>query len=158
MSVPPEPAIIANPLPERRYSADRRQVSPRALFYSLYGRRRQAPRRKDGYGAGQYVDVVEVRTVVITAAIMLLSCADCVNTLLLLHLGARELNPVMHALIEIDTTLFVAAKLMITAICVLFIVAHRHFRFLGVRGGNVLYGVLAMYLGLICYQLVLLAA
>ncbi len=157
MSVPPEPATIAEPFAERRLAADRRQVSLRALFCSLYRARRRAPRRTDGYDAGQYVDVIEPRIAVTTTAIMLLSCTDCANTLLLLHIGASELNPIMNALIEVDTTLFVATKLTMTAGCLLFIVAHNHFRFLGLRGGDVLYGILAMYLGLVAYQFVLLS-
>lgn len=143
---------------DRRFAGDRRRTTPRALFHSLYRGRRHGPRRAEGHGAGQYVDVIAPAAAIVAVAIMLLSCADSLFTLLLLQRGATEINPVMDALIAIDTMLFVAAKLAITAVCVLFIVAHRHFRFFRLRGGHVLYSVLALYLALVGYQVTLLAA
>lgn len=154
----PRPSAQAAASDDRRIAIDRRQDTLRALRHSLYRARRRAPRRAEGYGAGQYADVILPRTAIPAVAILLLSCADCLFTLLLLQRGAAEVNPVMNALIATDTTLFVAAKLAITAVCVLFIVVHRHFRFFGLRGGDVLYGILAMYLWLVSYQFAMLVA
>lgn len=133
-----EPPTLVLPAPERRRGSDRRQASWRTLLHSLYRARRQEPRRAGGPGAGEYVDVIRPRIAITSVGIMILSCADCLFTLLLLQRGGREVNPVMDILIATDTTLFVVTKTAITAACVLFIVAHRHFRFLGLRGGHVL--------------------
>ncbi len=142
----------------RRDAPDRRRNSPRTLLHSLYRGRRLAFRRMDEAGTDRYLDIVEPVTAAVTIAILLLSSADALFTLLLLQRGAIELNPVMDALIAIDATLFVAVKLAITAICVLFIVAHRRFRFFRLRGGDVLHVVLALYAALACYHLTLLTA
>ncbi len=154
----PQAQTDAVALADRRVTTERRQQTLRTLLCSLYRGRRDAPRRAGGYGSGQYADVVRPVAAVPAIAILILSCVDCLFTLLLLQRGAIEINPVMDILIRTDITLFVGAKLAITAVCVLFIVAHRHFRFFGLRGGHVLYGILAMYLGLVGYQVSLLGA
>jgi hypothetical protein len=148
----PQAQTDAVTLADRRVTAERRQQTLRTLLCSLYRGRRDAPRRAGGHGDGQYADVIRP-VAAVPAMILLLSCADCLFTLLLLQRGA-----IGDALIRTDITLFVGAKLAITAVCVLFIVAHRHFRFFGMRGGHVLYGILAMYLGLVGYQVSLLGA
>lgn len=143
---------------DRRDAPDRRRNSPRTLLHSLYRGRRQAFRRADEAGTDRYLDIVEPATAAIAIAILLLSSADALFTLLLLQRGAIELNPVMDALIAIDATLFVAVKLAITGVCVLFIVAHRRFGFFRLRGGHVLHGVLVLYAALAVYHLTLLTA
>ncbi len=143
---------------DRRDAPDRRRNSPRTLLHSLYRGRRLAFRRADESGTDRYLDIVEPVTAAVAVAILLLSAADALFTLLLLQRGAIELNPVMDALIALDATLFVAVKLAITAICMLFIVAHRRFHFFRLRGGDVLYGALALYAALACYHLILLSA
>lgn len=143
---------------DRRDAPDRRRNSPRTLLHSLYRGRRQVFRRADEAGTDRYLDFVEPATATVAITILLLSAADALFTLLLLQRGAIELNPAMDALIALDATLFVTVKMAITAICVLFIVAHRRFRCFRLRGGDVLHGVLALYAALACYHLTLLTA
>jgi hypothetical protein len=94
---------------------------------------------------------------VVTLGIMLLCFADAFNTLQLLALGGRELNPVMDVLIGWGAGHFVMAKFALTSLGLLVLVAYHHrevFRWLKVR--HMLYLVLFGYLGLIYYQSMLM--
>lgn len=141
----------------QRASNDRRTHLARAFFHSLYRKRRRGIRRAEDRQRGQYVDVHEPKIIVCAVGVLLLSCADSLLTLLLLQQGAEELNPVMRVLIEADITLFVGVKLALTAVCVVFVVAHKNFWLFRVRGYAVLYASLALYLVLVNHQLSLLA-
>jgi len=104
------------------------------------------------------VDRHEPRLLLSTLGILLLSLTDAVFTLTLLQHGAVELNSFMAVLIETDVQLFVAGKMAITAVCLIFLLIHAKFRiFRVVRISTLLYGFLSIYGLLIAYELVLLA-
>lgn len=86
---------------------------------------------------------------------MLLSCVDAFLTLQLLERGMIEANPVMQALMNYGTSVFITTKLAMTAmgIFVLVFLAKAHFlnRF---RTGLFLTMFFSIYAGLVCYELV----
>lgn len=144
--------------PDRRHGADRRRGGWPALWNSLYrSRRRRLRRPEDADGAGYYLDVMP-RAVLLAASIVILCCcADAAFTLRLLGNGASEVNPVMRGLLDIDTRLFLGVKFTVTALGVLILASHAHFRLLRVlRGRHALYGAAVGYLTLNTYQIVLL--
>jgi len=149
-------------LPEsqsRRNSEDRRKHGIKSFIYSLYMRRRKGMRRDLDHNTSHYVDIHDQTTVWIAISIIILSCADSFFTLILLQEGrAVEANPVMKALIESDTTLFVAGKAALTIMCLLFLVAHKNFWLFNnrIRTRSILFAAFMGYALLVNYELVLL--
>ena len=141
----------------RREADDRRQNHSRALFLSLFMRRRRGPRRADDSGRGQYVVIHEPAVVVLTLGIVLLCIADAFFTLNIIDRGGEEVNPFMRVLLEKDVLLFFSVKFTITSFCLLFTIVHKHFRILKtISGYHILYAVFICYATLIYYELVLL--
>ena len=144
-----EQAIIADSSPaERRQDEDRRRHSWRTLTYcGLRGRgRRHQVRRSDH---SYYLDRYEPRLVMTGLLVLLLSCLDALFTLSLLSKGAYEANHLMAALLELGTHPFVITKVAVTAIGVLFLLMHSHFRILRVTNGKRMLEVLAGVYGLL---------
>lgn len=112
----------------QRLGVDRRSHSLRTFLYSFTRNRRCLVRRDTCLEGSHYVDANEAPLLfAMTIAIMGLSCIDAFFTLMLLQQGAQEINPVMNSLIAIDTQLFVSTKVLLTAACLIFILAHRNF-------------------------------
>ena len=124
-------------------------------------RRRQGMRRDADKQHGHYVDIHEPKTIYISIFIIILSCLDAFFTLLLLQKGiAYEANPVMKVLIESNNaTLFVLTKTAITAACIIFLVAHKHFWIIRnrIRTHAALLVALVAYICLINYEVFLLS-
>lgn len=132
---------------QRREERRARRVP--ALRYWLYGRRWHYRRREDQ----GYVDVYDPLLVAVSVATLLLSCADAYCTLLLITSGARELNPVMGALIGHDTRLFVSVKIALTGVGLLVLMLHNNFRVVGsVRVSHLKYALFFFYLLLVAYE------
>jgi len=116
--------------------------------YWLRGRRRASGRR-DGDSSHVYVDRYRRGEVLLFAGLVAGSLADLVLTLLHLHQGGTEANPIMDwFLAEGGTSAFVAAKLGLTAVPALFLLLHVRFR--GSR--TALIGLTAMYGALLGYH------
>lgn len=112
----------------QRLGDDRRSHSLRTFLYSFSKNRRQQVRRDNCLEGSHYVDFNHAPVLfALTVAIMGLSCVDAFFTLMLLNQGAQEINPFMNSLIEADTLLFVVTKVLLTASCLIFILAHRNF-------------------------------
>lgn len=141
---------------ERRESEDRRHHSWRTLVYCGLrgrGRRHQARRLDHNY----YLDRYTPRLVMTGLLVLLLSCVDAMFTLVLLSKGAYEANHLMAALLNLGTHPFVITKIVVTAIGVLFLLAHAHFRILRVTSGKRLLELLVgAYTLLIGWELLLL--
>lgn len=145
----------------QRGSPERRKNKLKSFAYSFYMRRRKGMRRDDDKLHGHYVDIHDPTTIYVSVFIIILSCLDALFTLLLLQKGiAYEANPVMKSLIESNSALFVATKTSITAICIVFLVAHRHFWLVRnrIRAHMVLFAALLAYIVLINYEIILLSA
>ncbi|TCK19272.1 hypothetical protein DFR30_2582 [Thiogranum longum] len=141
---------------ERRDQLDRRRHSWRTVTYcGLHGRGRRRHARREGHN--YYLDWYDPRLVMTGLGIVLLSCLDALLTLTLLNRGAYEANQFMAQLMEIGIGTFVATKIAITCIGILFLLMHSHFRILKVTSGKqVLKLLLSVYGVLILYEAVLL--
>lgn len=140
---------------DRRQHTDRRKktVSPFSLI-RLRGKRRAIVRSDDADGA-KHLDWYQSKYLLLSIAILVLCGIDGHNTLALLQLGGRELNPFMDILIKKDITLFVIGKFALTGLGMIFLVAYHHHRFLFFRVRHSLYFVLTIYIILIGYQLLI---
>ncbi|MCU0934667.1 MAG: DUF5658 family protein [Gammaproteobacteria bacterium] len=146
------------PPSDRRGGRDRRRTTLASLLRgSPYQNRRRGPRRaadRHGY----YVDWYEPRLLLVSLGVLLLSCADAALTLVLLDLGAVEVNLLMARLIHVDVALFAAVKVALTAFGVVVLVVHFSFRlFRRVPVGDLLTLFLAGYLVLLAHELAMLS-
>ena len=88
---------------------------------------------------------------------LLLSCLDALFTLTLLNRGAYEANPLMARLLETGDVVFVVTKVTVTAIGIVFLLMHSHFRLLNITSGrHILQFLVPAYGLLIIYELFLL--
>jgi hypothetical protein len=141
---------------ERRRGIDRRRVRLSAYLYgSLHPRRRGGRRAADR----QYpiVDWHPARIFGAATLILLLCAADAVLTVVLMTHGAIEANPVMAMILPKGLGWFAAAKLAMTSLgCLVLVACSRMRLFRSVPGELMLYGVAAVYIALIVYELRLL--
>lgn len=142
--------------PDRRLPVDRRRSVLRALWVgSLRPRRREARRAHEHTVTS--VDWHHPQWLAVGLLILLLSSADALLTLTLMELGANEANPVMVPLVSGSGFSFVAWKFGLTAVGVTVLILLARARAFGwLPVGVLLYGVLAVYVGLIGYELWLL--
>ena len=137
-----------------RTNGDRREFSWRTVFYGFALSRRHAHRRHEDVEV-IFLDWHHPWLFFLAVGTMLLSCADAFLTLQLLERGMIEANPVMQALMNYGTSVFITTKLAMTAmgIFVLVFLAKAHFlnRF---RTGLFLTMFFSIYAGLVCYELV----
>jgi hypothetical protein len=136
---------------ERRDRSDRRNPSLKGFFFGLFLARRRGPRRAENLY--HYSDWYDVKLLVLSLSLLLLSCLDAAMTMKLLSLGAVELNPVMNELINRGTHFFVWIKIAVTALCVIVLVAHNRIKLFNIiRVDVVLITAVFIYLGLVTYE------
>ncbi len=141
----------------RRTRQERRQATLHSLACSLFRKRRKRLRRKEDKKRGFYVDWHEPFLFAIVFGILLFCVADAFFTLNILNNGGRELNPFMRIFLEKDSSVFFFVKFFLTSLCLILIVAHKHFRIFGYFNGyHILFGVFSGYILLISYELVIL--
>lgn len=145
-----------NPAQERRRGEDRRSHSWRTLTYcGLHGRGRRRHARRDKHS--YYLDHYDTSIVMTGLLVLLLSCLDAMFTLTLISKGAYEANVMMARLLEYGDTVFIVTKVAMTALGVLFLLMHSHFRILSFTSGKRMMQLLAGVYGLlICWELLLL--
>jgi len=139
---------------QNRRITDRRtqEISPFS-HHRLLGRRRVSRRNGGEEAVAGHLDLYPTRFMAIVVSIMLLCLMDAINTLHLLHRGAREINPVMDLLIQQSPQLFIMCKLLLTGLGMIMLVAYHNARIsLGIRVQSILYGTLLSYAALILYQ------
>lgn len=136
---------------ERRGRLDRRRrPTPMLSRYSLLGGRRRHPRR-DREREGAFVDLYSRRLALLLLTFFLLTVFDSVATLYYLRKGGTELNPIANWMIQHGPVEFVVLKGSLTAVCVLFVLLHKNFRYARVA---IAVGFL-FYFGLALYHIVL---
>lgn len=150
--MPPDTDARTDAPQDRREAPDRRRRLIHALFVGGLTPRRRSHRRGGEIQQGVH-DLHDARWLGVAMLIMLLSVADAMLTLEVMHLGAVEMNPVMALFLENGSPAFAYMKVALTAIgvTVLTIMARIH-AFGRVPVGLVLYGILALYVGLIVYE------
>ncbi len=141
---------------ERRTDTDRRKTTTPPLFIGKHRGQRTQGRRNDEQ-INSYVDRYEPSLFFIAISIALFSCFDAFFTLQLLQQGkAVEANPVMLYFIEMGLYPFLAAKIILTSGCLLFLVAHKNFHIKTVPVSKIIYVFFITYTLLIIYEIVLL--
>jgi hypothetical protein len=118
--------VTGKRVPERRTGIDRR--APRAfssVFKSRFRRRKDKGRRKTDQGA--YVDLYDSRSWSVAITVLILSCMDAVMTALHMIRGsARELNPVMNAVISYaGLPAFIVVKVTMTSFPMAILLIHK---------------------------------
>jgi hypothetical protein len=139
--------------PERRRGGDRRKSPTSPLSWrSLFGSRRHSRREADKANHW-YVDRYDSASVLAFVCTLLLSVADAFLTLMLVHDGATELNPVMDFYLK-EGPPFILAKYLLTSTCLILLLIHKNYRLLAGRMTtcNILYIVPFLYGLLIVYE------
>lgn len=94
----------------------------------------------------------------LSLAVLILSMVDAILTLNILGLGGAELNPLMAYLIDADLGLFIMAKMSLTGMGLVVLVAQARFcLFKHWPVEWLLRALLPTYLGLVCYEVMLIA-
>jgi hypothetical protein len=142
---------------ERRELHDRRRHGWRTVTYcGLEGRGRRRCARRNGYD--YYLDWYDPKLVFTGIAILVMSYLDALFSLVLLDRGADEANIFMARLMGTSDELFIAVKLLVTALAIIFLMMHAHFRIWRIFSGkHLLQAVVILYGMLIGYELILLA-
>ncbi|GAB6066753.1 hypothetical protein JCM13664_00710 [Methylothermus subterraneus] len=141
-----------------RRCPDRRRLSWRTFWYLLGGGRRRGPRRAAERQAPYYLDVYEDPKLLLWSVGIAGGCAlDAFLTLMILDRGGVELNPLMARLLETDAWVFFWIKYALTAIAVVAILLHAHFKLWKIPLRAVLFGLFGLYAGLIGYECWLLS-
>lgn len=140
---------------ERCNRREERRVNHRkAVVHSLYRKRRSVVRRNSDELTGIYVDTHETSLWYLSLGLMVLCVLDAFFTTILIANGSEELNPILDYLLQIDLTVFLAVKFFITGASIVFLVLHKHHRFLNTFSCyQLLVASVAIYAILICYQL-----
>ena len=138
---------------ENRVLRDRRYYATKPVsFYTFRGRRRKSRRIEECHN--YYVDRYSVRYLVLIVAILILCFLDAYLTLLLLQIGAIELNPFMLYFIKKDIVLSMVVKYVMTATALIIILVHKNFRvFGGLKVRYLIYVILALYSGLVLFEM-----
>ena len=142
----------------RRQLVERRQTNLRSMCYALFMSRRRNHRRNEeciSYYCDNYGPYV-----LTTALVLMLLCVfDTYFTLILIQHGSVELNPILAWAMEKHIMVFFLLKYIVTALCVVIAVIHKHFHLFGLfrlRGSHILFACMLGYGILIQYQLVML--
>lgn len=149
--------LAATAITERREQHDRRRHSWRTITYcGLAGRgRRRCARRS---GCDYYLDWYDPKLVFTGIAVMVMSYLDALFSLMLLDRGAEEANFFMARLMQTSDELFIAIKLAVTALAVICLMMHAHFRIWRIISvKHLLQAIVILYGMLIGYELILLA-
>jgi hypothetical protein len=141
---------------ERRSGPDRRRKVMRALLVGSFNPRRRRPRRDDERHVAA-LDWHHPQWLAVAMLIVLLSVADALLTITLINLGASEANPLMEPLVSGAGYGFAFWKFGLTAGGVMLLTLLARMRMFGrVPVAAILYGVLALYVALVSYEVWLL--
>jgi hypothetical protein len=122
------------------------------------GGRRRRPRRRDERQGAHFVDRFHPGTLALVVALLVLTIADGVLTLELIHLNSEEANPVMAHLLRHGELAFLMGKYIMTAAGLPFLVVYQHYPLCGgrFRVGWLLPVFIALYVVLLFHQCSLL--
>lgn len=134
-----EPSRTASPPPPDRRRSDRR-TRPTRPWRDLFTPLRRARGRRASDQAS-YVDRYSKQDVGLLLAIFLLNVADAFMTMLWLHRGGREANPVMDFFLDFGPAAFLAQKCLVVGFWLILLLVHKNFRFAKIG----LYASLAIY-------------
>jgi hypothetical protein len=138
---------------DRRNCAERRSRTLRSVLAGGWQARRRNPRRAEPVQLGS-VDWHAPQWLAAALVVLLLSLADTFLTLVLVHHGAIEVNPLMAPLVLGSGQGFAFLKLALTASAVTVLVALTRVPAFGrLLAGPILVGTAMLYALLIAYEL-----
>jgi len=106
---------------------DRRQSpTPRFSRYSLWGGRRQGPRRSEER-EGTFVDLYGWRLFLLVLWVAVMNIGDSFFTLVHLQAGGVELNPVAKMMLTTGRWNFVFVKSILIALALIVLAVHKNF-------------------------------
>ena len=139
-----------------RRQQQRRRYSCGTLTATFLNPRRATGRRKEDRRY-PVLDTPDSSAVALAVILIVLSCLDAMFTLTLINAGGSELNPVMDFFLQKSVSLFLIAKLVLTAIPALVLVAAGNVvLFRAFRARTALAALVGIYFGVIVYELGLL--
>lgn len=143
---------IDNPNTQEPYRGPdrRKQPTPFLSRYSFFGGRRYYHRRTAEADCA-YIDLYSQRLVAFLLVFFVLTVIDSVSTLIYLDKGGREFNPIAQWMIDQGDTFFILCKGGLTAVCIIFIMIHKNFKY----SRQAIYTGFAFYFALSIYHLVL---
>jgi hypothetical protein len=116
-------SATATPFVERR-----RRATPMLSKYSFVGGRRRGA--ADGREADLYVDVYDSRLAVLVIVFFALTAFDAIATVYYIdHVHGSEANPIADWMLHQGRVFFALAKLVPTALLLLFVMIHKNFRY-----------------------------
>ena len=126
---------------ERRVH-DRRE-RPTRPWLDLFSPLRRARGRRASDRVG-YVDRYSKQDVCLLLSIFTLNVADAFMTMLWLHRGGREANPVMDFFLDIGPAAFLLQKCVVVGFWLVLLLVHKNFRFarIGLYASLAVYGLL----------------
>jgi len=143
---------------ERRSQVDRRRDHLKTFFYQFVNPRRQNRARRETDPFAFHVDFHGPGLLLVVLITVSLCVVDIFATLSLLQQGGVELNPFMRELIQTDVWLFFLFKYIVTAAGLFVLLSFKKFRvYRSLSALHTLYGVLAVYVMLVVYQIGLLS-
>lgn len=141
---------------ERRHSPERRRYSLASMRAALLHPRRMRGRRRADRRF-PILDRFESGVFTMAVLLMCLSVLDSIFTLTLISRGSSEVNPFMNWLLGYSVWLFVACKMLLTAIPSVVLVATGNLLVFGrLRVRSVLGTLVGVYGALILYEIILL--
>ncbi len=142
----------------RRVSTDdRRSYSLSTLKRQIVAPQRFQGRRKEDRRF-PVLDRFEPGLFTLAMVLLCLSILDSMFTLTLIANGGSEVNPFMNAMLNINVWVFMAVKMLFTAIPAVLLVATANLKMFGLlRSRAILAGAVGLYAGLIVYELALLS-
>jgi len=147
-----------NSVEHRRTGVERRNYSLRTLSNCLLQPRRAYGRRTEDRRYPQ-LDTFDGGIVTLAILLTVFSILDALFTLTLLQHGGTELNPVMRYFLNNGGTVpFILAKLLLTTVPALIMVAMQNVKVFGRwRVRSILAALVGGYAGLLVYELILLS-
>lgn len=146
-TTPRDTARLGEPSRDGRNRRRRdRRARPTRPWLDLFSPLRRARGRRASDLAG-YVDRYTKQDVALLLAIFLLNVADAFMTMLWLHRGGREANPVMDFLLDLGPAAFLVQKCLVVGFWLILLLVHKNFRFakIGLHASLAVYSVLLIF-------------
>lgn len=142
---------------ERRTGTERRAYTIRTLKNCVIAPRRMHGRRQRDRRYST-LDRFDSGVVSLAIALMILSIMDSVFTLTIISRGGTEVNPFMNMLLHHSVWAFAGLKMLFTGTAAIVLTATGNLLLFGrYRIRSILAALVGLYVGLICYELVLLS-
>jgi hypothetical protein len=137
---------------DRRKESDRRKSSTRPFSkYMFKGKRRHARREEEDQN--YYVDSYDAKYLALVLSILILCVFDAYFTLKIIHLGGKELNPLMIKFLDRAPEMSLFLKYVITVISLVILLMHKNFILFGkVKAYFFLYVIFFLYFLLVLYE------